>query len=560
MGLFDAGTVQAENRERVNSSVPNPTAIDIPTTPSDPALALDTTASVPLLSPTEPSPFPRRPSFCSLGFTPKVLTSKTDAELRTNLASEYNEIIMRYNAAKSVLYGQLKPYIDGENEQEHDEAALKRITEAAKAVFETGVQLYVNYLTMGQPEEKAKVAKELYHCEVLLGKENPRWKVYVDKVCHEESVRLSSIIRSYTSQSNWYRLFLLRLKKMCATLMPLMKSVAYQNFIQQIETINPILNYLAWLFFLPRLTINLIGLFQQMILGWWGTKQERALAVRLSVQWGEVWTEVLNDIVWFAFGIANCFFLTLTASMGIAVGLYFFDVMIAYIKAGLNMAYHHELLQNIEKKLNVLGDEIKRLHKVGCPSLEALETKLALCTTYRSNIERWCKFERQQLELSIQVKCGLAICMSLSILPILFTLSLPVSALFSAISATGMVIMCIYDYYQKKQVEKLRPAAIEQALQKFETSFLVNEENVAKTNKSSLPSFFHRRPNNSSPFTPSKKAPSIDHIPRALAHARGISLPLASIHSRCASWLPEDLLPENSDDDASIPNLGATTL
>lgn len=485
--------------------------------------------------------------------SPNVLRSKNKNELLRNLVEESEELEIRYNAAQSQLCDHLLSLLKNTAKQvEHMQmsAFLEACRPAANILIETGKQLHMAYIAAGKHCEKVKLAKELYRWEMLLGVKNSIWRIDVSKSSHIKFMQqLSSSIRNGTASSNGYRLFLLRLKKMFVTLMPLMKSVAYQNFIQQIEMINPFLNHLAWIFYLPRLAINLIGLFQLLIPIQGLYHQEKTLGFisRLKAYWRQTWAEIFNDSVWFVFGLANCFFLSITTSMSIAVALYFFDVALAYIKADLNNTRQKNILSAIEKTLTELKKELDSLEKelnalcdkdgpINLRTKKFLEAKikldkknLDLYANYRDSIIEWCEFEKHQLKLSIEVKCGLAASMTLTLLPIIFSLSPATCALLSAISATAMVLICIWDYYKKNQVQKLRPVNIDMALQQLELIFLENgkedKESQALTENNLKSTIPLHHPHSSVSCPPTNCLTSTNKLTNSIGHVRAISNP-----------------------------------
>ena len=96
---------------------------------------------------------------------------------------------------------------------------------------------------------------------------------------------LSQEIRDNTAFSNWFRLLFTRSKRVLNFLDILdTGSVAFRNFVAILDKYtNPVIAYLAWCFFLPRLTTNLFLAAKHIIPGAWMSEEEQSLGLVYSI-------------------------------------------------------------------------------------------------------------------------------------------------------------------------------------------------------------------------------------------------------------------------------------
>lgn len=150
-------------------------------------------------------------------------------------------------------------------------------------------------------------------------------------------------IHGFFVDYNQPRLILTRIKRLLSTL-KLFLTGLYSRVITPIEKIaNPTLNYLAWLFFLPRFTSNTLLLLKHLIPHpRWMTRTEASLptSLRLKTAFKRHWAELCNDSVWCASGVLGCFFLiggAVPIASYVVGALYGYDVLISAINAAVEL-------------------------------------------------------------------------------------------------------------------------------------------------------------------------------------------------------------------------------
>ncbi|QEY52964.1 hypothetical protein [Legionella longbeachae] len=191
----------------------------------------------------------------------------------------------------------------------------------------------------------------------------------------------SQDVRNTTVSLNLYRLLFIRSKRafdVIATLGTVSES--YRNFVKILDKYtDPILADLAWIFFLPRLSVNLFLLMKHTLPGPWMSKEEKSLglSVRFHAQMQRRWFELGNDSVWMTAGLVNRLVLTgALAPFAIYVSLTCFaiDIILSVTRAYLELSRLYELRKQYEamlKQTNSL-EEIKSINE----HLEAINNQL----------------------------------------------------------------------------------------------------------------------------------------------------------------------------------------
>ncbi len=119
-------------------------------------------------------------------------------------------------------------------------------------------------------------------------------------------------------------------------------------------------SYLAWLFFLPRLLVNLGLIYKHVFDDAAMTEVEKRLGwkVRLRAQLVRRWQELANDFAWFSSGITTCFFL---ANQIPAVGLYLAVAMQSYdlLVTSNRFVIEYRRLRKLKKELIAVKEDSK---------------------------------------------------------------------------------------------------------------------------------------------------------------------------------------------------------
>lgn len=220
---------------------------------------------------------------------------------------------------------------------------------------------------------------------------------------------------------NWWRLFLIRLKRTVDASIPFIKSNEILNCLKQLEKINPAINYLAWLFYLPRLLFNLNLLLVHTF--WPRTDEESELgtSLRFKMQWQRRWFEILNDLVWTAVGLINCFLLTSTPAMGLTVALYSFDTIMAICKWQIEMKKINRIEKAIREKIKQLN-EAKKGSEVNLTDCEEIAKQISELEAFSTELKAQSHFQNQKLLLSVATTSALFISMGISLFALLFTI------------------------------------------------------------------------------------------------------------------------------------------
>ncbi len=222
----------------------------------------------------------------------------------------------------------------------------------------------------------------------------------------EEQLSLSQYIRDNVAQTNWYRLLITRTKRLLNLLDVVDTGLdSFRGFVRLMDQYtNPFFAYLAWCFFIPRLTTNLFLLMKHLIPGAWMGEQEKDLGwfARLQAQLQRRWFELGNDLVWVIVGLLNCFVLV----GGLApVAFYFTLFGFAFDVANASLRAYVEL-----NRLQKLKEEYDVLYQNACSDEERKAIK-----DYQHYINHRIEFEKLRLGLHTAgtIVVFLGVCLSI---------------------------------------------------------------------------------------------------------------------------------------------------
>ena len=155
-----------------------------------------------------------------------------------------------------------------------------------------------------------------------------------------------------TTQLNFPRVLMTRIRQLLNSIDRLVKNIStYHDMVVFMNAYaGPVLSHLVWIFFTPRLLINLGLAFLHTIPNPWMTVQEAALGWQhcLAIQWNLRWFELANDAVWVTVGLGNCFILvgTLTPFRAyLTLIRHVFDVILVILRACLEINRMNNLQQ-----------------------------------------------------------------------------------------------------------------------------------------------------------------------------------------------------------------------
>lgn len=264
----------------------------------------------------------------------KELNSKNNEYVHPAVRN-HSVLHLEYNAQSSRLARHfVRNSVTVFNEEE--KLALTEQLVAALAMAELLAHIYQYYLSV--PREVVRLQKEQKIYRHLL-----RMRGYHfgrERTSGHLDYSLSLKVRQNTANANWTRLFIVRGRRVFTTLAPVIAHFpAYKHFITFVDIFAaPVLNYLSWLFFVPRLATNSFLLAKHLIPGSWMSKQEKSMPIslRLRAQLDRRWFEMGNDIVWATTGILGCFVLLgPLAPIGVYLTLasFVYDVLLSSIRA-----------------------------------------------------------------------------------------------------------------------------------------------------------------------------------------------------------------------------------
>lgn len=245
-------------------------------------------------------------------------------------------------------------------------------------------------------------------------------------------------IRLATKNSNLPRQTVNRLRYLIRYAILLDELVMLREWIEPFERmISPVLLHLNWIFFIPRLTVNIILLNKHVILNPWMSKQERVLPwqTRLHVHLmiNRRWIELINDFIW-CVGNLLCTFLCTGAWEFIenyfAIGLQLFDLVFTCVYVVIEI-----------NRLNTLEKEYQK----GCAN-----TVGSIDNDYLHALRKRIIHEKNIGYLAL-LNHGILLFAIMTILPVISTLS-PLAPLFgAAFSILTTISISIIEAYLKKQ-------------------------------------------------------------------------------------------------------------
>lgn len=261
----------------------------------------------------------------------------------------------------------------------------------------------------------------------------------------EVGLSLSQYIRDTTAFANPFRLFVTRGKRFLNFLnLVVTSSVLLKDFMELFDKFgNPVLAYVSWLFFIPRLATNLFLLIKHLAPGSWMSEEEQSLGwwVRLQVQLQRRWFELFNDKLWFTLGILSCFVLIGTlAPTGayFAVAAFALDIAYASIRALIEL-----------KRTYQAQTDYTKMYNQACT--DGNHEKAQEIQDYQIFLAKRIKFEQMRLGLSVATTVGIFLAMCLAI-PVL-----AVNPIFPLVGAALLMVIWIANYILTQKLENYRP-------------------------------------------------------------------------------------------------------
>lgn len=273
---------------------------------------------------------------------------------------------------------------------------------------------------------------------------------FSDRLAKPPSGLFTRKVRESTAFMNWPRLFSSRIRRLLVTLTAIPQIKMFENFCLLVAFCDkfaaPVLSYFAWLFYVPRLVVNVFLLLKHSIPGFWMQQQEKDIywLTRLKAQLDRRYFELGNDFVWLIVGLLNCFVLVgalSPAGMYLTITFFLFDALWAGFRAAYELIRIYKLNAEYEKMKEDLllqdkdasSDEIKELE------------------SYQKELQQHYSYEKKRLFLSTATMVALFLGLCFAI-PAISVPIVPFIGAFLVVSIT------LASYFLGKWVEKHKPA------------------------------------------------------------------------------------------------------
>ena len=251
---------------------------------------------------------------------------------------------------------------------------------------------------------------------------------------------IGEAINKVNFQANFSRLLVARSRRLLVTSALIAEEYTwYRNFVARLDAhLLPIISYLAWIFFIPRLMVNIILLCQQLIPSPSMSEPLRSLGVwtRFRAQIQQSWFELTNDSISMAVGLINCFVLTgalATVAIYVGIGMQLFEVFLALLRLHLETFRLKNRAAEYRNMINIPEDFQKEIND------------------HATHLELLIKHEQKQLRWQV---------INLSIVLVALCLALPMVAVSPLIPLAGALLAVITSgihYTMIKRLEKERP-------------------------------------------------------------------------------------------------------
>lgn len=227
-------------------------------------------------------------------------------------------------------------------------------------------EVYKNYLIVPREVERLRTQKKLYR-EILIELKHPPPKPCDKNEPITVGSSLSQQVRQRTLDVNLYRLLLVRSKRALDLIAALDCSADwYRHIMRDLgRCTDPFLPHLAFLFYAPRLAVNLGLLMKHLLPGSWMEQPEKDLGwqVRLQSQLLRRWFELGNDIAWVGLGYVNGYLLTgayAPVAAYLSIAFFGYDVALAAIRAYIELNRVYEMRRQYQQMFDCIENEAER--------------------------------------------------------------------------------------------------------------------------------------------------------------------------------------------------------
>lgn len=227
-------------------------------------------------------------------------------------------------------------------------------------------EVYKNYLIVPREVERLRTQKKLYR-EILIELKHPPPELVSENNDVDVGRSFSQQVRLRTLDINLYRLLLVRSKRALDLIAALDCSADwYRHIMRDLGSCtDPFLPHLAFLFYAPRLAVNLGLLMKHLLPGFWMEQPEKDLGwqVRLQAQLLRRWFELGNDIAWVGLGYVNGYLLTgayAPVAAYLSIAFFGYDVALAAIRAYIELNRVYEMRGQYQKMLDATANAEER--------------------------------------------------------------------------------------------------------------------------------------------------------------------------------------------------------
>lgn len=280
----------------------------------------------------------------------------------------YREIIPSHlilNMEYSLLGQQIRINLLGE--QLVSEQQLVEQLISAIFLAELLEEVYKNYLIVPREVERLRTQKMLYREILSELKHPPPEPVSDENNAIDVGKSFSQQVRLRTLDVNLYRLLLVRSKRALDVIAALDSSAEwYRHIMRDLgHCTDPFLPHLAFLFYAPRLAVNLGLLMKHLLPGSWMEQPEKDLGwqVRLQGQLLRRWFELGNDIAWVGLGYVNGYLLTgayAPVAAYLSIAFFGYDVALAAIRAYIELNRVYEMRRQYQQMFDSAGSDAAR--------------------------------------------------------------------------------------------------------------------------------------------------------------------------------------------------------
>lgn len=246
-------------------------------------------------------------------------------------------------------------------ENNNREQVIRQLT-AALMLAELLEHLYQHYLIAPREVDRLQKQQQLYR-EILAQLQVSVPSKRTTPILVDSS--FSQQVRNTTLNTNLYRLLFTRSKRALDLIAAMdLGFESYHHLVRIIDKYtDPVLPYIAWIFFLPRLFVNLFLLIKHTLPGPWMDAKEKSLdwSVRFHAQMQRRWFELANDLVWASAGAINCFILVgalAPFSLYLSVACFAFDVVMAVTRAYIELRRLDELKTQYKDMLKAAANNV----------------------------------------------------------------------------------------------------------------------------------------------------------------------------------------------------------